>query len=270
MRKLIAGPWVGEFGWELYAWQAYIRNLSRNFDHTTIISRHASQALYADFCDTFVPHEPSGGLTDSFFMYNLDLRAELKKVITRASIPLTKETTLFLPRRLGYPPHTHYEESLQIGKYKITPEYINYGVKGTTQYDYIFHARARQIRPQDNWSMRSWNKLRDLLGDRRIACIGTSSEAALVEGTDDLRDLPLSDLVNLLHNAKCAFGPSSGPMHLASLCGLPHVVWSIPANKKRYETNWNPLKTSVLFDSSADWHPDASYIHNIFREWNYE
>ena len=21
MKKLIAGPWVGEFGWELFAWQ---------------------------------------------------------------------------------------------------------------------------------------------------------------------------------------------------------------------------------------------------------
>jgi len=39
MKKLIAGPWVGEFGWELFAWQAYVRALSRNFDHTTIISQ---------------------------------------------------------------------------------------------------------------------------------------------------------------------------------------------------------------------------------------
>ena len=33
MKTLIAGPWVGEFGWELAAWQGYIRALSKNFDH---------------------------------------------------------------------------------------------------------------------------------------------------------------------------------------------------------------------------------------------
>ena len=37
MKKLIAGPWTGEFGWELFAWHAYIRALSRKFEHTTII-----------------------------------------------------------------------------------------------------------------------------------------------------------------------------------------------------------------------------------------
>ena len=30
MKRLIAGPWVGEFGWELFAWQGYIRALSRH------------------------------------------------------------------------------------------------------------------------------------------------------------------------------------------------------------------------------------------------
>ena len=74
MSKLIVGPWVGEFGWELYAWQGYIRALSRNFEHTTIISRPGSEALYSDFCDKFVPWSPTGGLTDSFFMHDADFK----------------------------------------------------------------------------------------------------------------------------------------------------------------------------------------------------
>ena len=46
MQKLIAGPWVGEFGWELFAWQGYIRALSRNFEQTTIIARPGAKPIY--------------------------------------------------------------------------------------------------------------------------------------------------------------------------------------------------------------------------------
>ena len=49
-KHLLAGPWVGEFGWELFAWQAYIRSLSRHYDKTTIICRPTSHSIYTDFC----------------------------------------------------------------------------------------------------------------------------------------------------------------------------------------------------------------------------
>ena len=48
-KLLIAGPWVGEFGWELFAWQAYVRALSRHFPRTLIVCRKTSEALYEDF-----------------------------------------------------------------------------------------------------------------------------------------------------------------------------------------------------------------------------
>ena len=48
MKTLIAGPWSGEFGWELFAWQAYIRSLSKYFEKTTIICRENSQYLYSN------------------------------------------------------------------------------------------------------------------------------------------------------------------------------------------------------------------------------
>ena len=56
-------------------------------------------------------------------------------------------------------------------------------------------------------------------------------------------------------------------MHLASLCGTPNVVWSKEDNRVRYEENWNPLKTKVLFDSEYDWHPSPEHIYKNFSEW---
>ena len=46
---IIAGPWLGEFGWELFFWSGYCRALSRHFEKTTIITRPGRDFLYRDF-----------------------------------------------------------------------------------------------------------------------------------------------------------------------------------------------------------------------------
>ena len=61
-----------------------------------------------------------------------------------------------------------------------------------------------------------------------------------------MRSVNNTEVLNAITNANCTFGPSSGPMCLASLCGCPHVVWSKPSNRIRYEKNWNPLKTKTI------------------------
>jgi len=268
MNTLLAGPWAGEFGWELFAWQAYIRSLSKNFDKTIIISRNNSRALYKDFADLFIPFEPEGGLADSFFMHNFDFKTNLLKIIQENKIELNKNINLFLPRRIGFPPHTHYEQLMIFGEFLVKPEYICFGEKNQDGYDFIFHMRNRDLRKEDNWSLENWKELKSLLGNKKIACIGTRKESLHLEGTDDLRDLKLDSLMTILRNSKCAFGPSSGPMHLASLCNLPHIVWSNNSNKLRYEENWNPLQTKVLFSSNFNWHPSAKYVYEKFKGWD--
>ena len=124
----------------------------------------------------------------------------------------------------------------------VKPEYIKYGNPSNENYDFVFHIRNRDLRKEDNWELNKWEVLKNLLGGR-IACIGTKEESICIPGTEDLRGKELSKTISVLSSSKCAFGPSSGPMHLASLCGTPHVVWSLDANKARYEENWNPLKT---------------------------
>ena len=59
MKRLIVGPWSGEFGWELFAWQAYIRSLSEHYEKTTVICRPLSHAIYADFADEYMYFDPT-------------------------------------------------------------------------------------------------------------------------------------------------------------------------------------------------------------------
>ena len=52
MTKVIAGPWVGEFGWELFCWQAYLRAIKNQFDieDMVAVTRPGRELLYEDFC----------------------------------------------------------------------------------------------------------------------------------------------------------------------------------------------------------------------------
>ena len=268
-KRLIAGPWIGEFGWELFAWQGYIRSLAENFDETIIACRPSSRALYNDFANDFIDLNPPKGLSDSFFMHGIDLNLYAKEVLLKHKNLLEKGTSIFAPRRIGFPPNTHFSEEIQVKNFLIKPKYIKFGTEIQREYEYVFHIRSRDLRKEDNWSLDNWKKLFNLLtkNGERVACVGTTKESGLIDGATDYRDKPLNEVFNILRNCKTVFGPSSGPMHLSSLCGAPHVVWSIDANSLRYNTNWNPLKTPVLFLSEHEWHPNPEYIFERFQQW---
>lgn len=266
---LVAGPWIGEFGWEIFAWQGYIRALSREFDQTTVICNTGSEYFYSDFSNQVINFDISSGPRDSFYQQGVDTLHLSKQVFLENKSKISGNITLFPPRRIGFPPITSYEEAIEFGSRSIIPEYIQFGNEAHKKYDYIFHIRDRKdVRPQDNWSIEKWETLRSLLPrNSRIACIGKSKASSIIEGVDDLRDIPLKELCNIIYTASFVFGPSSGPMHLSSMCGTPHVVWSAPNNRERYVKNWNPLNTRVLFLDDHNWHPSAEYVYNKFIEW---
>jgi hypothetical protein len=268
-KRLIAGPWIGEFGWELFAWQGYIRSLAENFDETIIACRPSSRAIYSDFANDFIDLDPPNGLSDSFFMHGVDLNLYVKQVLIKHKDLLGKGTSIFAPRRIGFPPNTHFSEEIRVKDFLIKPRYIRFGLEEQRKYEYVFHIRDRDLRKEDNWSLDNWKKLFNLLttNGERVACVGTLKESGIIEGVDDFRGKPLDQVFNILRNCKTVFGPSSGPMHLSSLCGAPHVVWSIDANNLRYNTNWNPLSTPVLFLSEHEWHPTPEYIFERFQQW---
>src|SRR3954469_497149 len=57
MNTLLAGPWIGELGWELFCWQAHVRKVSENYDKTIVLCKKGHEFLYSDFTDNFVTFE---------------------------------------------------------------------------------------------------------------------------------------------------------------------------------------------------------------------
>jgi hypothetical protein len=270
---LFAGPWVGEFGWELFCWHAYVRTLSNFYDKTICVSSEHSRFLYEDFCDHFIAFSPeTGGDKDSFYKIGFSITNELihKQLVESGFNTKNSKISIFTPRRIGDPPRTHFTEPFKLGNNVVVPEYKKYG---TVQEKYkdsiVVHARDRNLRAPDNWPEEKWILLVDKLKNRgytNIVSIGLKRESMHIKGTTDMRECEHGALLDLLASAKCIFGPSSGAMHLASLCRCPQVVWSTEYNFDRYTENWNPFGAKVMFLSEFGWQPEPEYVLSKFME----
>lgn len=261
------GPFIGEFGWELFGWQGYLRTL-RNLKNVKIIvaCQPGHEYLYSDFADTIRLFFPHSGAPDMYrrpgFIKPDNMLAELFHNHWESGnlvlYPPTNQSQLFLKE--VFPIY------IQFGKYRKVP----------IAYDVLFHARSTNKLETGyrNWSNDNWRELFKMLTEQglKIGSIGTRAGAENIPGTYDLRDLPLEELCSIIRYSKVVAGPSSGPMHLASLCKTPHVVWSakntvkIHDNRERYEKLWNPLKTSVAVIDNEGWQPAVETVYNSVME----
>jgi len=252
---LLAGPWVGEFGWELFCWQGFVRALSTQFDKTIVIGRPTNELLYKDFCDEFIPFNPESFNTDAWRCHGAKSATD---IITKI-----KHTTYVGGQfDIGFryaKPHG----LLALGKSQAQLYHKYESDTSEESYDVIFHCRNKKTGADRNWGKDQWEKLlSELPDDYKVACIG-NNEAFYIDGTVDKRNIDLDELVSIMNNSKIIVGPSSGPMHLASLSGLKHLVWSEEFNRARYETVWNPFQTEVVFYSGGGWKPDPIKIKDI-------
>jgi len=234
---LFAGPWVGEFGWELMNWQGFLRKLAPRYQRVIVSCRAGQEALYADFAHEFVLHDIRGEANCNRLL-RLDTPEELARVL--ALVPPGAD----LLRPLGSQPHERQH-------------FVKFGVARTDlATDIVIHPRGRDHGSDRNWSRENWQRLFELLAPLglRIGCIGLSNATQKLEGDFiELRDRPLLETLDVLASTRLVVGPSSGPMHLASLCGTPHLVWADlqryargQTSRIKYESTWNPLGTKAL------------------------
>lgn len=256
--RLVAGPWLGEFGWELMSWQAFVRKAAKGYDEVYVCSREGHEPLYRDFCKQFIPH-PIGGLKDCCHTGLVDQR-QIRAVndylrglggdrlIPEKLIPIEQQSFV----RFGSKEH---------------------GKRLGYNFDIIVHARKPiGKRPGHSYPLNRWNELIRRLPKCRIACIG--NEAYAPEGTVDMRVAPMQDCMDAIASATMCMGPSSGPMHLASLCGTPHMVWTDTKyysaigcdNARRYHLLWNPLRTPCKVLDLYGWLPTVDQLVRAVEE----
>lgn len=263
LKILLAGPWVGEFGWELFCWQGFVRRLSKNYDKTIVIGRPTNELLYSDFATEYIKFDPESFKTDA---WNCHGAKSPKHIIENT--PHTDYVSGNFDIGMRYTLRGvndtrglfKQQDFVKIKSDKIIPD--NFSSEG---YDVLFHCRNKSTGSDRNWSYDKWLELNGLLDDDiLVGCIG-NHESYHIPGTDDLRGLDLDLLVSIMQVSDLIVGPSSGPMHLASLSGLKHLVWSTEYNRVRYERDWNPLKTPLIFYSEGGWDPEPNKISELIN-----
>jgi hypothetical protein len=260
VRNIIAGPWFGEFGWELMKWSGIFRAIRVKNPNIKIVmvGRKANATLYSDYADEFLELEANGE-TDGWR-------------INGAEPKLTREALLEYKDYIYMSPITcmRFTEQLFIRYGNVIP-----GLEKTI----LVHARSttKCDSGNRNWAPEKWIRLVDKLHDRKytVLSIGSSPSSMYIPGTDNALDLTLPSLMDTIRSSRIVIGPSSGPMHLASLCGTTHCVWTDDkyqpsvdgTNRQRYETKWNPLKTKAIVIDNEGWDPEVETVYsNILQE----
>lgn len=243
MRVAYFGPWIGEFGWELMAWQAWCRQESRKYDKSYACSFPDMAPLYSDFAEFIPHHHPARAL---------DWR-DISKV--------------------DYEIPEGAEHIKPVKTYRLGGEFIRFGEKMGDSHDILIHARNISRSSGKNYSRRYWSEIVGCLEDRyAISCIGTTDDM-WIENAADMRGFPLALLMNVMANSRLVVGQSSGVMHLASLCGTPHIVWGDSRTyfgetlEKRYKETWNPLNTPVEYIYDDNWQPKPEHVIEAIERW---
>jgi len=253
-KTLVAGPFLGEFGWELMQWQGYVRQLSKFYERTIVYGRESSRYFYKDFATEFRTVLVDSWDTNGYVLHDFDYEAWARQF--EACDLLVADSRCKGLRSL------------------FDQHFIPFGeIKPENAFDMVVHARSipklkgNKTKWTRNWPEAYWDELCALFPDLRIAAVGVASLSYAPRGTIDLRGVETETLCSVLASSGICVGPSSGVMHLASLCRTPQLVW-MSEDKTwgfgglafRYIRSWNPFATKVVVIDEMGWQPTPAYI----------
>jgi len=265
MRVLLTAPYVGEIGWELMSWQGRVRLAFHRgrFDRLVVLGAQGKSAFYDDMPLDYVPVDLAcvpGEACEDRRAVGPDRQlptAEALHEIVRPAVDRKRE-------QLG-------DQARHVEVF--WPEYNGtiYSCDPRHQMFIPFHRPVACVPPAPwvvlvqrsrgfgavNWPAEAWFELSERLADRGVhtSLYPNGSQAAIEAAS----------------HCDLAVGQSTGGLHLASLCGCPHVAWSVRGDyphsrlqmtdRQRYQVFWNPLATPVLFHP-VDAHPAPVQVEN--------
>lgn len=264
---LVAGPYTGEFGWELCAWVPRVRRLAAAYARTIVLAPAASAAAY-EFADEFVPVQVVPGTAN-------EIEGELAE-----PPPPPIEGARFLPSsEISRLERLAFRSPALWRCLDASKRWRRYGRPRSGAPDVVLSLRPGKLyRGTVNLRREYPPHLAEDVAQRLrrsgldLACIG-GHENGLVDGAVDLRGAPLTVQMDALAGARVALGPSSGPLHLAQLCGCAVVTWYDAVSPReradsrmRYAGLWNPLRTPLVYLDAGVPSP-AAVVAAVEQAW---
>lgn len=241
-------------------WQGFVRHLSRFYKTTVVYGRKSSEYFYRDFASEFHAVEIDSWDTDFYEVYRFDYQ--------KWAEPFQSCDLLLANNDCHALRDTFNQEFIKFGRPSLG-----------RSYDVVIHARAipnlegNKAKSSRNWPTGHWDELCRSLKGFKIAAVGIPELSYLPEGVVDLRGIDTESLCSVLASSRACVGPSSGVMHLATLCGTPHVVWTsrdftwgFGGTAYRYTRSWNPFATPAVVLTEMGIMPSAEYVReNIIK-----
>lgn len=257
MKKLVAGPWIGEFGWELMSWQGYIRKQAEQYDEVVVCAPESSRALYSDFITGFFPYTMKSGAgncwgrSQSSRSELLLVKNSLKKIggtilSPTALIPITDQKFIKFGKHIP-----------RIG------------------FDVVVHARRPFGRhPERAYPQAGWDVIVRRLLDAKASVVAIGTDAFLPEGAVDMRYTDLPTTTDILASSGFIAGPASGPTLLSMLCKTPVLAWTNKrywsaikgTDRERIEKIWNPFGVSSIVSDELGWDAKPDQLMPFFFE----
>jgi len=239
-RNLFAGPFVGEFGYELMQWQGFIRARRPHYEQVHVLTYPGRDYLY-EGCRV---HHHEVDLKAAGYWYGRLGPAETHRLAAAKAAEIgLKDYDIFDTSLLC----TRYHKMLfWRQEFRLLEE----PMVTWEPRDVAFHFRAVQKQGPDhaknyNPSLAdelAWLCLKQGLS---VMCVGHPDYAYCAKGCDDWRRTDLRESVAAICSARVLAGENSGATHLANLCGRPTVLWANDQWRIDYSLRWNPFRVPI-------------------------
>ena len=251
---------MGEFGFELMAWHAYVRRLKRKYAATYVITYPGRTYLY-EGCQMV---EHSIRLERAGYAFGTMSERELAQYASR----IAKEKGL----RSYDVINAELLRSRVVRRLLIPPLWKVLGSELTdlTRYDVAFHFRdltKEGIDQRQNFPIASCNRLASLCLESGLNCValGHPEYSYCPENCHDARSHEAADAVKTIAGSALVVGQLSGPMHLASLCAKPIVTWADGAWRIKAARRWNPHRSPITVVIDSTFCPEPQTVFSQIR-----
>ena len=271
---LFAGPWIGEFGWELARWQGRVRKAAGcrqqaagwyiivmgDVGHHLLypyaheyweVPRFFREAGFTRQCD-----HVRGGPFDRG-------HKEIAAYLRLLAWLIARELASVGPVHMTIQPQRFRPDEQDIVRLNV-PDAARWRPEG--RYFCVL-PRLRSWNPQKNWPAFKWL---DLMAALQGDGSPYGEQAMVVGAPDEVRTLQpeyaceerwsLHRSIALLGGAEFAIAPESGGALLSLLCGCPTVVFGHMRNKKRITADENFLSTPVHYVARNDYSHSAAEV----------
>ena len=254
-RNVLAGPYLGEFGFELMQWQGFVRARRASYEQVHVLTYPGRDYLY-EGCRV---HHHDVDLKNAGYWYGRFGPAEMQRMADAKAAEIgLKDYDIFSPSLLC----TRYHKALF---WKQEFRLLEEPPLSEKYYDVLFHFRSVQKEGPDqekNYSPELADELvrRCLDKGLAVACYGHPRYAYCPRGCADLRNEDLRQTVAAISSARLAVGEASGGMHLANACGKPTIIWANSEGHIAFALRWNPFRVPIYVMTTATWRPTPEDI----------